>query len=54
MEEGSLNLNRGVTQKGYYAMFLQVIELPGGYKVLVLSTTPIQELPVDWITIGDK
>ena len=35
------------------AMYLQVIELPGGYKVLVLSTTPIQELPVNWLMCGE-
>ena len=34
-------------------MYLQVIELPGGYKVLVLSTTPIQDLPVNWLMCGD-
>ena len=48
MEEGSLNLNRDVKD-----MYLQVIKLPGGYKVLVLSTTPIQELPVDWLMCGE-
>ena len=48
MEEGSLNLNRDVKD-----MYLQVIELPGGYKVLVLSTIPIQDIPVDWLMCGE-
>ena len=48
MEEGSLNLNKDAQD-----MYLQVIELPGGYKVLVLSTTPIQELPVNWLMCGE-
>ena len=34
-------------------MTLQAIQLPNGYRILILSEINVSELPVDWIEMGE-
>ena len=34
-------------------MTLQAIQLPNGYRILILSGINVADLPVDWIEMGE-